>query len=307
MTEQEVAAIEKAATPDVLFYAGVIVLAIVAPRVAAVGYLVIALVAVLRPRSWPRSATRPAARPDAARGCARGGNRVRSAPARLTTSVVAHESRPRGHGGLSHERSGEAYSVEGGAAVAAVARRPAGYGGARVRGHLPRAGGRWRARGARGRPVRLLPAAHVGARGRSGRVRLPEPAHGHLPGQGAAAAAARAAGRPASRPLPADERRCIAAVLVGWRRAAARPQPAAPRPCRRRERGRLAGASPAPARSRSTRPSAPARAHLHQGRRVPVRLRPACEHARLGTRPCGREPGAECGCADAARAGADGR
>jgi uncharacterized membrane protein len=51
VTDHEVAAIEKAATPDMLFYAGVIVLGIVAPKVAAVGYLVIALVAVMRTRS----------------------------------------------------------------------------------------------------------------------------------------------------------------------------------------------------------------------------------------------------------------
>ena len=48
VTEKEVNAIMRAATPSFGFYAAVIVLAFVAPKVAAFGYLVIAVVAVLR-------------------------------------------------------------------------------------------------------------------------------------------------------------------------------------------------------------------------------------------------------------------
>ena len=48
VTEQEVNEILRATTPNIAFYVGVTVLAIVAPRVAAFGYLVIAIVAVLR-------------------------------------------------------------------------------------------------------------------------------------------------------------------------------------------------------------------------------------------------------------------
>jgi TMEM175 potassium channel family protein len=50
VSESEVAAITRAATPNIGFYVGVIVLAIFAPKVAAVGYLVIAIVAVWRAR-----------------------------------------------------------------------------------------------------------------------------------------------------------------------------------------------------------------------------------------------------------------
>ena len=50
MSEQEINAILVATTPNLGFYVGVIVLAIFAPRVAAFGYLVIAIVAVLRAR-----------------------------------------------------------------------------------------------------------------------------------------------------------------------------------------------------------------------------------------------------------------
>jgi TMEM175 potassium channel family protein len=50
VSEKEFTAIALAAAPNVGFYAGVIVVAIVAPRIAAVGYLVIAVVAVLRAR-----------------------------------------------------------------------------------------------------------------------------------------------------------------------------------------------------------------------------------------------------------------
>jgi uncharacterized membrane protein len=50
VTDDEVNAILLAASPSIGFYAGVIVLAIVAPRAAAVGYLLIAIVAVLRAR-----------------------------------------------------------------------------------------------------------------------------------------------------------------------------------------------------------------------------------------------------------------
>ncbi len=50
VTEKEIDAITLAATPNIGFYVGVIVLAVFAPRVAAFGYLVIAIVAVLRTR-----------------------------------------------------------------------------------------------------------------------------------------------------------------------------------------------------------------------------------------------------------------
>ena len=50
VTEKEITAITLAATPNIGFYVGVIVLAFIAPRVAAFGYLVIAIVAVLRTR-----------------------------------------------------------------------------------------------------------------------------------------------------------------------------------------------------------------------------------------------------------------
>jgi uncharacterized membrane protein len=50
VSEREVGAITRAATPNVAFYCGAIVLAIFAPKVAAVGYLLIAIVVVLRAR-----------------------------------------------------------------------------------------------------------------------------------------------------------------------------------------------------------------------------------------------------------------
>ena len=50
VSEQEINAILVATTPSLGFYVGVIVLAIFAPRVAAFGFLVIAIVAVLRVR-----------------------------------------------------------------------------------------------------------------------------------------------------------------------------------------------------------------------------------------------------------------
>ena len=48
VSEQEINAILVATTPNLGFYVGVIILALFAPRVAAFGYLVIAIVAVLR-------------------------------------------------------------------------------------------------------------------------------------------------------------------------------------------------------------------------------------------------------------------
>jgi hypothetical protein len=48
VSEQEINAILVATTPSLGFYVGVIVLAILAPRVAAFGYLVIAVIGVLR-------------------------------------------------------------------------------------------------------------------------------------------------------------------------------------------------------------------------------------------------------------------
>jgi TMEM175 potassium channel family protein len=50
VSEQEINAILAATTPSLGFYVGVIVLAIFAPKVAAFGYLVIAIAAVLRTR-----------------------------------------------------------------------------------------------------------------------------------------------------------------------------------------------------------------------------------------------------------------
>jgi len=50
VTDEEVNAILVAATPSIGFYVGVTALAIVAPRVAAFGYLVIAVLSVLRAR-----------------------------------------------------------------------------------------------------------------------------------------------------------------------------------------------------------------------------------------------------------------
>jgi uncharacterized membrane protein len=50
VSQREVDAITRGLTPNIGLYVGVIVLAIFAPRVAAVGYLVIAVVAVLRAR-----------------------------------------------------------------------------------------------------------------------------------------------------------------------------------------------------------------------------------------------------------------
>jgi uncharacterized membrane protein len=50
VTEKEVNELLLATTPNIGFYVGVIVLAIVAPRVAAFGFLVVAVVAVLRAR-----------------------------------------------------------------------------------------------------------------------------------------------------------------------------------------------------------------------------------------------------------------
>jgi uncharacterized membrane protein len=50
VSEQEINKLLVAATPNLGFYVGVIVLAFVAPKVAAFGYLVIAIVAVLRVR-----------------------------------------------------------------------------------------------------------------------------------------------------------------------------------------------------------------------------------------------------------------
>jgi uncharacterized membrane protein len=50
VSETEFNAIARATTPSLGFYVGVIVLAIVAPKIAAFGYLVIAVVALLRAR-----------------------------------------------------------------------------------------------------------------------------------------------------------------------------------------------------------------------------------------------------------------
>ena len=56
----EIKAITRATTPHIGFYAAMIVLAVFAPRVAIFGYLVIAVVALLRARGdRPRRATTP--------------------------------------------------------------------------------------------------------------------------------------------------------------------------------------------------------------------------------------------------------
>ena len=59
VTDQEITAITLATTPNIGLYVAVIVLAFIAPKVAAFGYLVIAVVAVLRTRgdSLPARAT----------------------------------------------------------------------------------------------------------------------------------------------------------------------------------------------------------------------------------------------------------
>jgi len=57
-SSDEVNAITRAATPSMGFYIGVIVLAILAPKVAASGYLAIAVLAVLRARG-DQSGSRP--------------------------------------------------------------------------------------------------------------------------------------------------------------------------------------------------------------------------------------------------------
>ena len=57
VSEKEFKAIAMATRPNMGFYVGVIALAIVAPRVAVFGYLVVAVVAVLRARG---DQTRPA-------------------------------------------------------------------------------------------------------------------------------------------------------------------------------------------------------------------------------------------------------
>jgi uncharacterized membrane protein len=56
VTDDEVRAILVATSPSIAFYVGVTVVAIVAPRVAALGFLAIAVVAVLRARSDEPSA-----------------------------------------------------------------------------------------------------------------------------------------------------------------------------------------------------------------------------------------------------------
>ena len=60
MSQREINAILVATTPSLGFYVCVIVLAIFAPRVAGVGYLVIAIVAVLRVRGDPATPTQNA-------------------------------------------------------------------------------------------------------------------------------------------------------------------------------------------------------------------------------------------------------
>jgi hypothetical protein len=56
VTDREVTAILAATSPNLAFYVGATALAVVLPRVAAVGYLVIAVVAILRARGDSRAA-----------------------------------------------------------------------------------------------------------------------------------------------------------------------------------------------------------------------------------------------------------
>ena len=56
LSEKDIAAIGVSTTPNIGFYVGVIVLAVFAPRVAVFGYLVIAIVALLRMRGDRASA-----------------------------------------------------------------------------------------------------------------------------------------------------------------------------------------------------------------------------------------------------------
>ena len=61
LSDQEVVAVTRAATPSIPFFLACIVLAIIAPKVAAFGYLVIAVVTVLRARAdKPPTTTDPA-------------------------------------------------------------------------------------------------------------------------------------------------------------------------------------------------------------------------------------------------------
>jgi hypothetical protein len=59
VTDEEVNAILLEATPRIGFYVGATVLAIVAPRVAAFGYLVIAVLSILRARGDQPSRAAP--------------------------------------------------------------------------------------------------------------------------------------------------------------------------------------------------------------------------------------------------------
>ena len=59
VSEKEVDAIARATTPNLGFYVAVIVLAFIAPKVAAFGYLAIAIVAVLRARGDSGAPTTP--------------------------------------------------------------------------------------------------------------------------------------------------------------------------------------------------------------------------------------------------------
>ena len=59
VSEKEVDAISRATTPNLGFYVGVIVLAFIAPKVAAFGYLAIAIVALVRARGDSGTPTTP--------------------------------------------------------------------------------------------------------------------------------------------------------------------------------------------------------------------------------------------------------
>ena len=60
VTDEEVAAITVLTAPSMGFYVGVVLLALIAPRVAAFGYLAIAVIALFRARGDSTSATAPA-------------------------------------------------------------------------------------------------------------------------------------------------------------------------------------------------------------------------------------------------------
>jgi len=60
VTDAEVRHITSLTTPNMGFYAGVVIVALIAPQVAAFGYLLIAILAVLRPGGGRTQSPAPA-------------------------------------------------------------------------------------------------------------------------------------------------------------------------------------------------------------------------------------------------------